>query len=173
MKRRRVRWHAQPPVLLLDIEQLVAQWAPNLAQSEELDDAPPVSPASLLQCTQQLVAGFSCKSASSLNSTQVGAAASAAFSSMAITGGTFGVAFAFLSQNSPACVLVENVLGLCRSGQATLIAQRPLTLGYAMAWLHSRPIELGHPQDRPRVYGLPVRVALLVAAGVSVGWPVT
>ena len=173
LKRRWIRQHAQPQVLLSDIEQLLAQWAPNLAQTEELDDAPLVSPTSLLQGITQLVAGFSCKAVSSLNSIHAGTAASAAFSSMTSTGETFGAAFALLSRNSPACALVENVPGLCRSGQATSIAQRALQFRYAMVWLHSSPKDLWHPQDRPRVYGLLVRMALLIAAGVSVDWSVT
>ena len=109
------------------------------------------SPRKLWCHLKHFVAGFSCKSVSSLNSNRVQRSHNAIFDEMCSTGSTLRGVFDFMEKCSPSTALLENVLGLRKGWQTDAISDRLWQLGYYSLWLDEDPTRYGHPQRRPRL----------------------
>ena len=95
--------------------------------------------------------GFSCKSASGLNSDK-DLGASCITSRTGTTGSTFDSTCAILLARKPLGFLLENVEGLLRSGEAHVAAAALRACGYELCIRSSSPLEWGVPQSRPRIW---------------------
>ena len=97
------------------------------------------------------IAGFSCKTVSGLHSDK-GVASVCIDESTGSTGLTFSGVVLFLRKRSPHLFVLENVVGLGRSGQLAAAKTRLEASGYVVFTVTLDPLTVGVPQSRPRIY---------------------
>lgn len=124
------------------------------------------SPKSEISDCHCFMAGFVCKTVSSLNSDSVARARGVRDTSTA-TGSTFRGVCLFIERRRPRSFVLENVLGSRRNDQDVFVQGGLATLGYVVEVLEMRPTRYGHPQDRPRLYFIGMRLDLLSRGGVA------
>lgn len=123
----------------------------------------PCQEAGGLHC---FVAGFVCKSVSGLNKDKESAARAVGNTGTA-TGATLHASLLIAERLKPKAIILENVLGLRRCSQHLEVCNLLGDVGFEVAIFELSPLQVGFPQERPRLYFLGVQKALLADAGWS------
>ena len=158
-KRRFIRRFARPAYLFCDVFDLSRE-----KPHDDLSDAD--VPQSVFASLWLFIAGFVCKTVSSLNADKH-TRACALMDLSTVTGSTFYAVILFLRKHKPPAALLENVLGLLLCSQHLDVVVALRQAGYFTAWFNIDCFILGVPQRRARLYFLAVRRDLVEAAGMT------
>ena len=106
-----------------------------------------------------LIAGFSCKVASTLNTAMLARTDvhNIIDEMVSSTGLTFWATLLAVDRLRPKAFLLENVMGLLRNGAAESVAVALRAKGYVVALLQLQPKKFGFPNTRPRLFFLGLR----------------
>ncbi len=161
-KRQFIDMVASPPLLLGDIFDMSVPEALNHKDGQRCR---PIDSMQDLDC---LIAGFSCKTVAFINTSSNSVSCSAVWRPDTETGSTlWGVRLA-VDRLRPKTLILENVPGLKRNGQAEAIAVMLRQKGYVVILVSLDPEEhFGHPQSRERLYFLAWRNDVVEDAGFT------
>lgn len=152
-KRKFIQQVATPEILAGDVFDLSAQHCWDYIGERW------IQPLAWLMGVLVFIAGFVCKSVSSLNNDWKNAS-KAVWEKASKTGSTFLAVLLFVQTFKPPCVILENVFGLMRNQQHLSVMAQVGRLGYAVVCFKMSPkLDVGFPHDRPRLYFLGVRLS--------------